>query len=443
MPGNPAAQVTGRMPFRPVVWAEHPEMLMDESFTARADVQRLDLSKFATMAPGIKKLAGRASGSIDAAGTIAKPALKGRIDLTEVALEMVDESIPTITGGTLAMDLAPDKITLADLRADCAAGALRGSGSLTLVDGMPGMLDFRVSGNRLPVLRNESMIIRADADLRLAGEYPRPSLTGSITVMDSLFYRDIELLPIGVPFTTPSAAAVPGIDAPENPGEKVPALFRDWPLDMRLRTGNPFLIRGNFAEGKIVADLQLRGTLGQPVPDGEVRIHDLKAALPFSTLEVRKGTLRFTPETGFDPLLEIRGSSNPRPYRVNGYVYGRASDPQLILTSSPPLPENEIMTLLATGTTTSGLQDPQTASARALQLLAEEMRRGRFGVGRQLRPLLGLLDRVDFTLAESDPYSGDTFSTATLALTDRWFLSAGMSDEGDTRLLGIWRLVFH
>jgi phosphate transport system protein len=39
-----------------------------------------------------------------------------------------------------------------------------------------------------------------------------------------------------------------------------------------------------------------------------------------------------------------------------------------MLTSSPPLPENEIMTLLATGTTTSGLEDPQAASSRALQL---------------------------------------------------------------------------
>ena len=153
--------------------------------------------------------------------------------------------------------------------------------------------------------------------------------------------------------------------------------------------------------------------------------------------------MRFTPETGFDPLLEIRGTSNPRPYRVNGYVYGRASDPQLVLTSSPPLPENEIMTLLATGTTTSGLENPQAASSRAMQLLAEELRRGRFGVGRQLRPLLGLLDRVDFTLAEADPYSNDSYSTAMLSITDRWYLSAGIGQEGDSRFLVIWRLTFH
>jgi hypothetical protein len=100
------------------------------------------------------------------------------------------------------------------------------------------------------------------------------------------------------------------------------------------------------------------------------------------------------------------------------------------------------MTLLATGTTTSGLEDPQAASSRALQLLVEEMRRGRFRIGKRLRPLLGLLDRVDFSLAEADPYSSESFSTATLSITDRWFLSAGMSATGDSRMLAIWRLSF-
>jgi hypothetical protein len=113
-----------------------------------------------------------------------------------------------------------------------------------------------------------------------------------------------------------------------------------------------------------------------------------------------------------------------------------------VLTSMPPLPENEIMTLLATGTTTSGLEDPQTASTRALQLLIEELRRGRFRFGKQLRPVLALLDRVEFSLAEADPYSSDQFTTATIALSDRWFISAGMGSEGDSRVMAIWRLSF-
>lgn len=100
------------------------------------------------------------------------------------------------------------------------------------------------------------------------------------------------------------------------------------------------------------------------------------------------------------------------------------------------------MTLLATGTTSAGLENTQAASSRALQLLFEELRRGRLPFARQLRPVLKILDRVDFNLAESDPYDGDSFTTATIALTDRWYISAGMGAEGDTRFLGLWRLSF-
>ena len=320
---------------------------------------------------------------------------------------------------------------------------MRGGGTLDIVKGKPSKVDLRVTADHLPLLRNDSMIVRANADLRLTGALPQAALTGNVGIVDSLFYRDIELLPIGTPFVTPSAAALPKIDAPANPTSSLPEPLRDWSLDVRVRSHNPFLIRGNFAEGQVTGDLRIVGTLGNPQPDGEVIVKDLKAALPFSTLHVRKGTLRFTPSGGFDPALEIRGTANPRPYQVNAYVYGRASDPQLMLTSSPPLPENEIMTLLATGTTSRGLEDPQAASSRALQLLAEEMRRGRFVVGRRLRPLLGLLDKVDFSIAEADPYTNESFSTATLAFTDRWFLSAGMSEEGDSRMMAIWRLTFH
>jgi hypothetical protein len=164
--------------------------------------------------------------------------------------------------------------------------------------------------------------------------------------------------------------------------------------------------------------------------------------LPFSTLRVRRGALRFTPANGFDPTLEIRANAEPRPYRVDIYVYGQLSDPQLIMTSTPGLPESEIMALLATGTTTEGLEDPEAAATRAIQLLIEELRRGRFRFGKQLRPLLKVLDRVDFTLAEKDPYDSDAYSTATISLSDRWFLSAGMGEGGDTRMLAIWRFSF-
>jgi hypothetical protein len=442
VPDYPAAVLTASMPFRPALWIENPDSLRAEPLTARADLPRLDLASFATLLPGVDKLTGILAGNIEVAGELAKPEMKGRIDLSNVGLVLNRADIPPFTGGSGSLDFTRERVTLGDLRATIAGGTLAGSGTLDIMDRGPGQIDLRIQGSQLPILRNDSMIIRADADLRLTGEIAKAAVTGSVAVVNSMFYRDIEIIPVGAPFVTTKAAALPKIDTPVTAAYSLPVPFRDWSLDVRVSTGNPFLIRGNFADGSITGNLQVGGTLGNPAPDGEVTIRNLKAALPFSTLTVRRGTLRFTPANGLDPIVEIRATSDPRPYRVNVYVYGLASDPQHVLTSSPPLPENEIMTLLATGTTTSGLENPSAASSRALQLLVEEIRRGRVPFGRHLRPLLALLDRVDFTLAETDPYTDESYSTATLSLTDRWFLSAGMGEEGDTRVMAIWRLTF-
>jgi hypothetical protein len=340
------------------------------------------------------------------------------------------------------VDLSLDRITLKNLKCSAAGGTLQGDASLSLNGGKPLDIDLRLRGSHLPLLRNDFIIVRANADLRLQGPWERAVLSGTVGAVDSIFYRDIELLPIGTPFTGPAAASLPKIDPPRTQGASMPEPFRNWGLNVLVRTEEPFLIRGNLATGDLTANIRVTGTLEKPAPDGVATIKDFRAALPFSTLNIRSGTATFKPATGFDPILEIRGTAEPRPYQLTVYAFGQASNPQLLLTSNPPLPENEIMTLLATGTTTTGLVDPQAASSRALQLLAEELRRGRFRYGKQLRPLLELLDRVDFNLSEKDPYSNDSFSTATIAITDRWFISTGMSEEGDSRALALWRISF-
>lgn len=436
------ATITATMPFRPAEWAADPDLILDEIVDARVDLPQLELSRFATLMPGALTISGMLTGEIRVSGPLREPDIQGRLDLEGGGIAFADDDIPNIGGVGARLEATQEGLNLSDLRATIAGGSISGGGSLTL-DGMsPDEIDFRLVADHVPVLRNDLVIIRANADLRVQGAIGAAAVTGTIGLVDSLFYRDIEILPIGAPIARPTAADLPKIDTPRDLTAWVPEALADWTLNVLLRTDDPFLIRGNLGTGRVDASIRVGGTLRIPEPDGTAVISNATASLPFSTLRVRSGTLRFTPANGFDPTLEIRANAEPRPYRVDIYVYGQLSDPQLILTSMPGLPENEIMTLLATGTTTEGLEDPQAAATRAIQLLLEELRRGRFRFGRQLRPLLRVLDRVDFTLAEQDPYDSDAYSTATISLSDRWFLSAGMGEAGDTRLMAIWRFSF-
>ncbi len=120
---------------------------------------------------------------------------------------------------------------------------------------------------------------------------------------------------------------------------------------------------------------------------------------------------------------------------MNVWFYGPVNAPRTALTSDPPLPESEIMTLLATGTTSDGLEDGQAATLRAAQLLVEEWRRGRLPFGEQVAELVSILNRVDLRIGEDDPLTGRRLNSATIELHDRLFLSGSMDKQNNTRTL--------
>ena len=157
---------------------------------------------------------------------------------------------------------------------------------------------------------------------------------------------------------------------------------------------------------------------------------------------MRGGKVRFRPEAPFAPALEIRGTSELRPYEINVFVHGTAAAPEISFTSSPPLPENEILTLLATGATSTDLERQGAASNKAIQLLLEEARRGRLRYGKFLKPVLEVLKDVDVRIGEVDAYTGRDYTSATLRLGDRWLTSFSIDDDNRSRGLLIFVLRF-
>ncbi len=443
--GYAPATLEAEMPFLPKEWAENPESLKAAEISGTLDLPRVELSRFQSLVPGAAELGGMADGKVTLSGTVGDPKIDGGLKLSGGRFRLDNEDIPALDGLNIDITTDLNQVTIKGGVSDVEGGNISIDGTMGLKsatgEGL-GEVDVRIIATGMPVVRNEFIIVRANADLRAKGPLAGGRVSGEVGIIDSVFFKDMELIPIGKPFLEPSAAALPSVDVPKAVGFAVPGPFGDWTADVVVKTIDPILIRGNLGKGQVDVALRIEGKLSDPKPNGKARISEAVARLPFSTLEIQEGYLIFTPQTGFDPILDIRGTAEPRPYRVNAYVSGRASDPQLILTSQPPLPENEIMTLLATGTTSAGLQDSQAAASRATQLLIEELRRGRFLFGKQLRPLLGLLDNVDFSIAEADPYDSATYNSATLKLSEKWYVSAGLGAEGDQRVLAIWRLRF-
>ena len=87
-----------------------------------------------------------------------------------------------------------------------------------------------------------------------------------------------------------------------------------------------------------------------------------------------------------NPKLELRGTSVIRDYTVRVYVYGTVLAPEAIFTSEPPLPQEEIISLIATGATRQELSGRGNVLAgRAAMLLVQQLYRKIFKKASQLR----------------------------------------------------------
>src|SRR5438876_11788174 len=125
--------------------------------------------------------------------------------------------------------------------------------------------------------------------------------------------------------------------------------MRDWKFELEIKTISPFSSRCNLTNGGPIANLNLGGTGSHPELKGIVKLQNVEATLPFSRLDVTNGFLYFDPSDSFNPRIDLQGRSIIRDYTVRVYVYGDSLAPQAIFTSEPPLPQEEIISLLATG----------------------------------------------------------------------------------------------
>jgi hypothetical protein len=150
-------------------------------------------------------------------------------------------------------------------------------------------------------------------------------------------------------------------------------------------------------------------------------------------LDLNNSYIRFSEATGFPGQLDIRGESQIRDYLTRVVVTGNANEFDYVLTSNPPLPDEEIMALLGTGTTREDLVGSgQAAASRAALLLFDKIWR-KIAKKDWEDPSSMREKRLTFESGNVNARTGSPMTTARLRLTDHWSLTGDASLEGDFR----------
>jgi hypothetical protein len=421
-------ELSANLPFDIPKIARARKLPDDTPITGKARLPRSSVNFLRQFVPKIAQLDGDLGLDVDVSGTIGQPVLSGSGDMTINVARASDATLPALNNFKARLNFSGDALTIQQFGGELSGGKFTVTGGVKFPRLTQPMVDLQLKANSALVARNDTLTARADADIRVTGPFLTAAVTGNVAMTNSHFLKNIDLIPIGLP----------GRPAPEPPSSRPDFSFpepplRDWKFDVAIKTKDPVLIRGNLATGGAIADLQLTGTGLRPGLQGIVRLENVEATLPFSRLQVSNGFLYFDPSDSMNPRIDLQGTSVIRDYTVRVYVYGNLHSPEAIFTSEPPLAQEEIISLIATGATREELSgNSNVLAGRAATLLVQQLYRKIFKKG---EPTQGnsFFNRLDLDVGLVDPRTGRQQASARFKINDHFVIVGDLGVEGDYR----------
>jgi autotransporter translocation and assembly factor TamB len=377
--------------------------------------------------PDVGQLDGDLGLDVDVRGTIGQPVLSGSGDITINVARTTNVTLPALNNFKARLNFVGNALTIQQFGGELSGGKFMVTGGVKFPRLTEPMVDLQLKADSALVARNDTLTARVDADVKVTGPFAGANVTGNVAMTNSHFLKNIDLIPIGLPGrpAPQPPSARPDFSLPSPP-------FRDWKFDVAIKTKDPVLIRGNLATGGATGDLKLTGTGLRPQLQGVVQMQNVEATLPFSQLEVSRGFLTFTPDDSMNPRIDLQGTSVIRDYTVRVYVYGTLLAPEAIFTSEPPLAQEEIISLIATGATRQELSTGNVLAGRAAMLLVQQLYRKIVKKGEPTESNT-VFNRLDLDLGTVDPRTGQQQATVRFKIDDHFVLTGDVGVHGDFR----------
>jgi translocation and assembly module TamB len=296
----------------------------------------VDLRLLGSLTNQLERTQGRLDFTAAFAGPVAAPSLAGRASLTDTRFQVhgQDLAVRALSGRA---DFSESRVIIQDVQGFLNEGRVRMHGDVRL--------------ERFSIKTIELQTDLEDVSVQLKPDVP-VTVTGSLLLASrnaEVFQLSGGLDVVKFRYTQPMALDSLVANAREKP---VPndARPNEWlRLDVDLRTAGDVRIENNLARARLAGRLKLSGTNVKPVLIGEVETQEgAQAFFRGNTFNVQRGQLQFN---GLWPTFDLSAQSQVREYLVSVKAFGRFEDPKVSLSSEPPLPDTDILSLLTLGVT--------------------------------------------------------------------------------------------
>lgn len=309
-----------------------------------------------------QQLTGPIGVAADFTGRVQRPQLTGLVRAN--ALTYVNETYGTrIRNLRLTGRFTNDRLEIAEFAGQAGEGTISGQGSVGLSSAAGYPIDLRATLNRARLARSDALGATATGELRLTNNAASgATISGDLRIPEARY----QIVRQGAA----EVAVLEGVRRKGSPPPStepqeqaaLPGLFN---LDLRLRADNRLFVSGMGLESEWAADLRVGGTSANPVVTGQAELMRGTYSFAGRRFELEQ-TSRITFQGGLNPALNIRATGDVEDVEIAINIGGRAQNPQVSFTSTPALPQDELLSRILFGGSVqsiSAIQAVQLAAA--------------------------------------------------------------------------------
>ena len=344
IPGDAGRTATERLlaaPLRGEIRLQAPA----EAIWPLAGVQALDVR-------------GPIAASATLAGHLGEPQITGIVSAKGARLEAAALGT-TITAIDMDGRFDGSTLTLTRFTGRAGDGSLSGSGRVRLTDAEGFTVNLKAQLQNAQMLKTDTLRASVSGPATIKLDRNGGVIGGDVRI-DSARYQ------LG---TTPAEQVpqlkVREIGARPPTGRPAADTTTQWRLALHAVARSRFNVRGLGLDSDWGADVRIGGSATEPEITGRATL--ARGTLDFSgkTFRLDRGDIRFTGEYPPNPSVDIQATANVTGLTAVLTIGGSAFRPEIAFTSTPALPEDEVLSRLLFGSSVTDLSAPE-----ALQLAA-------------------------------------------------------------------------
>ena len=298
----------------------------------KADLALLD----PLLAADGRRARGQLAFAADIAGVLSQPRITGNGTLANGEFQDHARGL-RVTDIAAAIRADGTRVILTSLTSRAGPGTLAGSGSITLTDpSLPVEMTLEASNAR-PIV----------SDLITATLSGNLKLTGAFRTMTALSGR-VQLTggEINLPDNFPPEVAVLNVRRRGQAAPPPPAPQGRMTLDLDVQTQGPIFVRGHGVDAEMGGGLRITGLSNAPVIGGGLKMVRGSYSVGGQRLDFTTGNVRFDGmglRGRIDPTLDFVAQTVSGGVTATLTISGYASAPKITLSSSPSLPQDEVV----------------------------------------------------------------------------------------------------